>query len=289
MVATETALTLALNAVSSILILALAALGLAIIFGLMDVVNLAHGAFFTLGAYTVWLFATELGLGFWPGLALAPVVVGVVGFVVERLVIQHLYERILDTILATWGVAIVIRELIKVAVGHDNKQVANPIPTGVEVAGITYPAYRLFLVALAAVVLVAVFVVIQRTRFGVRLRAVIQNDEAASLLGLNQERMYYVGFSFGAMTAGLAGAAVTPIVSVNPNMGLTFLVQSFLAVILGGTGQLAGILPGSTVIAGASNLMTYSLSPVVAQTLVFVFAIVIVVVRPRGVLGGKEA
>ncbi len=288
MVATDTALTLGLNAVSAILILALAALGLAIIFGLMDVVNLAHGAFFTLGAYTVWLFATRLGLGFWIGFVLAPVVVGVAGFVVERLVIQHLYERLLDTILATWGIAIVIRELIKVAVGPDNKQVANPIPAGVEFAGITYPAYRLFLVAFAAAVLAAVFAFLQRTQFGVRLRAVIQNDEAASLLGLDRERMYYVGFSFGAAAAGIAGAAVTPIVSVNPNMGLTFLVQSFLAVILGGTGQLVGIVPGSTVIAGTSNLMTYSLSPVAAQTLVFVLAIVIVVIRPRGLLGGKE-
>jgi len=100
--------------------------------------------------------------------------------------------------------------------------------------------------------------------------------------------MYSIGFSFGAATAGLAGAAVTPIVSVNPSMGLTYLVQSFLAVILGGTGQLLGSLLGSTVIAGSSNLMTYSISPVMAKTLVFVIAIVVIVIRPRGILRGKE-
>jgi branched-chain amino acid transport system permease protein/urea transport system permease protein len=284
----DIAVTLGLNTVSAILILALAALGLAIIFGLMEVVNLAHGAFFTLGGYTVWLFATRLDVSFWLGFVLAPVLVGLVGFAVERLVIRHLYHRLLDTILATWGIAIVIRELIKVLVGPDNKQVANPFTAGVDVLGVTYPAFRLFLIVFAAAVIVATFVAIQRTTFGVRLRAVIQDDENATLLGIDRDRMYAVGFSFGAACAGMAGAAVTPIISVNPNMGQTYLVQSFLAVILGGTGQLLGIIPGSSVLAGGSNLMTYSLSPVVAQTAVFVIAIVVIVVRPRGILRGKE-
>jgi len=283
----DLAVTLALNAVSSILILALAALGLSIIFGVMNVVNLAHGAFFTLGAYIVWLFVTELDLGFWPGFVLAPLVVGLVGLVVERLIIRHLYDRILDTILATWGVAIVIRELIKIVFGPENKQVSNPMPAGVDILGITYPAYRLFLILFAAVVLVAVFSFLQYTTFGVRFRAVIQNAEAASMLGLNNNRIYYLGFSFGAATAGLAGAAVTPVLSVSPNMGTTFLVQSFLAVILGGTGQLLGVLPGATIIGGVSNIMTFRLSPVIAQTLVFVIGILVIVVWPRGILKGK--
>jgi len=161
------------------------------------------------------------------------------------------------------------------------------MPAGVDILGITYPAYRLFLILFAAVVLVAVFSFLQYTTFGVRFRAVIQNAEAASMLGLNNNRIYYLGFSFGAATAGLAGAAVTPVLSVSPNMGTTFLVQSFLAVILGGTGQLLGVLPGATIIGGVSNIMTFRLSPVIAQTLVFVIGILVIVVWPRGILKGK--
>lgn len=276
--------TLGLNVISAILVLALVALGLAIIFGFMGVINLAHGAFLTVGAYVVWLTATELGLGFWLGLVLAPLIVGVIGFLCEVLVIRYLYHRLLDTILATWGIALVIGEAIKLAVGTTSKQVSAPIQGGINLGITVYPAYRLFLIAFSLVVVIAVLGVFRWTALGVRLRAVIQDAESASLLGINQERMYQFAFAFGAALAGLAGAAVAPITTVDPGMGIPYLVQSFFAVILGGTGALIGVVPGSVVVAGSTNLMTFAIAPVVAQTAVFVLVIIIMVIRPEGIV-----
>lgn len=285
MISTGIVVTLGLNALSAVLVLALAALGLAIIFGFMEIINLAHGAFLTVGAYVVWLVATELELSFWLGLVLAPLVVGVVGFLVEVVVIRHLYERLMDTILATWGIALAIGEAIKLVFGATSKTVPSPIPGSVDLGVTTYPLYRFFLAGLGIVVIVAVFALFTRTDFGVRLRAVIQDAEAASLLGLNQERMYQFSFAFGAALAGLAGAVIAPITTVEPGMGVAYLVQSFFAVILGGSGTLVGVIPGAVVVAGLANTMTFFISPVVAQTAVFVLVILTMVIRPSGILG----
>lgn len=280
----DLAVTLGLNAISAMLVLSLVALGLAIIFGFMGVINLAHGAFLTVGAYVVWLTGTELGIGFWSGLVLAPVIVGVIGFFCEILVIRYLYHRLLDTILATWGIALVIGEAIKLSVGTTSKQVRAPIQGGIDLGVTVYPAYRLFLIGFSLVILIAVLGVFRWTDIGVRLRAVIQDAESASLLGINEERMYQLSFAFGAALAGLAGAAVAPITTVDPGMGIPYLVQSFFAVILGGTGALIGVVPGSVIVAGSTNLMTFAIAPVVAQTAVFGLVIVIMVVRPQGIV-----
>lgn len=276
--------TLFLNALSAALILSLVALGLAIIFGLMGVINLAHGAFLTVGAYVAWLGTAELGLGFWPSLVLAPIVVGLLGALVERVVIRYLYHRLLDTILATWGISLAIVEAIKLAFGTTSKSVPNPIGGGVDLGVTVYPTYRLFLMGLCLVVLVAVFAFFKSTDFGVRLRAVIQDPDTASLQGLNKTRMYQYSFAFGSALAGLAGAAIAPITTVDPNMGVSYLVESFFAVILGGTGALIAVIPGSIVVAGSTNFMTYVMSPVVAQTIVFVLVIAVMIVRPQGIV-----
>ena len=276
---------LALNATSNILILALTALGLAIIFGFMGVINLAHGAYFTVGAYVVWMTSTVLEIGFWPGLILAPIVVAIVGFLTEVLIISYLYGRLLDTILATWGVALAIGEGLKLLFNAQSKEVSNPIPGSVDLIVTAYPAYRLFLMCMSVLVIAGVFALFMYTNTGIRLRAVIQNSEQASLLGLNQKRMYKFSFSFGAALAGLAGAAVAPLTTVEPNMGVTYLVQSFFAIILGGTSSLLGIVPGSVVVAGFANLGTFFISPVVAQTLVFLLVVVAIIIRPEGLLG----
>lgn len=285
MVNTGIAVTLGLNAVNAILVLALAALGLAIIFGLMGVINLAHGAFVMIGAYVVWFTSAELSIGFWPGFVLAPFVVGLVGLLVEKLVVSRLYDRLLDTILATWGVSLVLIEIIKLVFGATSKSVSSPLPGNIDLLVTSYPLYRLFLMILSAAVLVIVFGLFHQTDFGVRLRAVIQDPEAASLMGIDQERMYQFSFAFGAGLAGLAGAAVAPITSVNPGMGVNYLVQSFFAVILGGTSALLGVIPGAVVVGGLPNVLTFYLSPVVAQTSIFVLVILAIGIRPSGIMG----
>lgn len=276
--------TLFLNALSAALILSLVALGLAIIFGLMGVINLAHGAFLTVGAYVAWFGTSELGLSFWPSLVFAPIVVGLLGAIVERVVIRYLYHRLLDTILATWGISLAIVETIKLVFGTTSKSVSNPIGGGVDLGVTVYPTYRLFLMGLCIAVLVVVFAFFRSTDFGVRLRAVIQDPDSASLQGLNKTRMYQYSFAFGSALAGLAGAAIAPITTVDPNMGVTYLVESFFAVILGGTGALIAVIPGSIVVAGSTNFMTFVMSPVVAQTIVFVLVIAVMIIRPQGIV-----
>ncbi len=273
------AATLVLNAVVATLVLALAALGLAIIFGLMGVINLAHGAFIALGAYVAWV-GTTAG-SFWLGLLAAPLVVGAIGYVVEVVVVRRLYHRPLDTILATWGVALILQELLKLAFGVTTKDVPLPIGGRVSLGPVVYPTYRLAVVAGSITVLVAVFVLLFWTDFGVRLRAVIQDAEAAELLGVRQDRLYSIGFAFGAALAGLAGAVLAPITTVAPEMGQSYLVESFFAVILGGTTP--GVVVGSAVVGGSASLLTYELSPVVAEAVVFVAAIAVIVARPEGI------
>lgn len=282
----ETAATVFLNAMTALLVLTLVALGLWIIFGLMGVINLAHGAYVTVGAYTIWLTVTRLEIGFWPGLLLAPILVGAVGYLTERFVVRYLYERLVDTILATWGVALVIEELIKLAAGSTNKSVGQPPLAGQVNLGVTtYPSYRLFVMGFSIAILVGVFYLL-RTDLGIRIRAVIQNDEMASLLGINKSRMYTFSFVAGAALAGLAGAVVAPIAAVGPGMGSTYLLSSFLAVITGGASTILGVVPGSVIIGGLSNVLEFSIRPLLANSLVYVIAILIILIRPQGVLGG---
>lgn len=276
--------TLALNAVVVILVLSISALGLAVIFGFMGVINLAHGSFLAIGAYVAWLTATELGIGFWPSLVVAPIVVGFVGYLCEILIIRHLYERLFDTILATWGIALAISEAIKLVFGTTSKSVATPIGGGVDFGVTTYPAYRLFLIGFCLAVIVSVIAVFRVTLVGTRMRAVIQDAESATLVGINERRMNQLAFAFGAALAGLAGAAIAPITTVDPMMGIPYLVQSFFAIILGGTGSLVGVVAGSVVVAGSANLLSFSISPVLAQTIVYLFVIVIMVIRPQGIV-----
>lgn len=277
----DTLVSLVLNATSAILILSLVALGLVIIFGIMGVLNLAHGAFMTLGGYTIWLVAMELGLGFWAGLVAAPIVVGLFGLLVERLVIRWLYDRLIDTLLATWGLSIAIVELIKLVFGLEDKNVVNPLPARVDLGLTTYPMYRLFLIVFAIAVIVAVFLLFHRTKYGVRLRAVQQDDVAASLHGINRDRIYGFSFALGSGLTGLAGAAITPLIVVDPTMGRSYLIQAFLAVILGGAGSLLGVVPGSTVVAGFANVASFYIQPIVAETLVFALVIVVIVLRSQ--------
>lgn len=280
MVSTDLLATLGLNAINAILVLSFVALGLAIIFGFMEIINLTHGAFLMLGSYVVWLTSTELGIGFWIGFVLAPIVVGFIGLLTEILVIKHLYHRLLDTLLATWGLAIVIREVIRLVFGRTSKRVSNPLAGQIDLGLTVYPIYRLFMIVFSLSILLSVFALFYRTNFGIRLRAVIQDEDAASLLGLNQHRMYQFSYAFGSGLAGLAGAMVAPVTSVQPDMGLTYLLESFFAVIIGGVGSLVGVIWGATIVAGFTNIMTFTISPVVAQTTVFVLVIVILAIRP---------
>lgn len=276
-----------LNGFNLILILILVALGLVIIFGLMEVINMAHGEFFLLGAYTV-VMAEWVGINFWVSLMLSTIVVGLIGLAVEFLCIRYLYERPMDTILATWGISIGIKQFIILVFGPAGQMVTHPLPAMVRFSGIEYPAYRLFTMVASIVVILFTFYVFLRTDNGLKARAVIANRHMASALGINTRKIYRTTFVFGSALAGLAGAIMSPLMSVDPQMGLGYLLPAFLAIIVGGMGTLYGVLGGGAIIGGADSIFSYLISPVGAQIIIFSMAIIIIRLKPQGIFGRQS-
>jgi urea transport system permease protein len=275
------------NGFNLILILILVALGLVIIFGLMGVINIAHGEFFLLGAYTV-LMSQWGGLPFWIGLILAPIAVGLVGLIVEFFCIRLLYERPLDTILATWGLSIGIKQLIIIIFGPAGQMITHPLPAMVRFMGIEYPAYRLFTMAASIAVIAFTLYLFLKTDFGLKARAVIENRNMSSVLGINTRKMYRTTFVLGSALAGLAGGIMSPLMSVDPQMGLGYLIPAFLAIIIGGTGTLYGVLGGGSIIGGTDSIFSYIISPVGAQVIIFSLAIILIRLRPQGLFGKRS-
>lgn len=283
----ETAVSVIVDATLITLILALAAFGLAIIYGLVGVINMGHGAFLTLGAYLTWA-ATTAGVPFVPAVMLAALGVGAVGLALEHLIIRHFYDRPFDTLLLTWAFFLVMTEIIKIVFGTDFRNVASPLAGAIDLGAVKIPIYR-GVVALVALGLIGgTAIVFYRTTLGIKIRALIQNREVANLLGLDISRMYKLVFGVGACAAGLAGGLISPMLSVDPYIGNVFLVRSFFVVIVGGVGQLlGGTLIGSFFIGGSETLFALFSKQVFAQTVVFLLAIIVLRFRPAGLLRAR--
>jgi branched-subunit amino acid ABC-type transport system permease component len=282
-------LSVALDAISTSLVLALVALGLAVVFGLVGVINMAHGAMLALGAYITWTLVQQ-GWPFVACVITSALVVGVVGLVFELVVIRHFYDKQFETLLITWAFYLVATQLIKVIWGTDLHNVANPIRGTFTIGGAAIGRY-VAVVSLVSMLLLGVAGwVMYRTNTGIRVRAMIQNREMAMMLGVRATAMYRAVFTLGAMLAGLAGALISPMFSVEPDMGTLWLVRSFFVVIVGGLGSLVGgTLAGSALIGGATTLVALVAKQVFAQTVVFALAVIVLRFRPAGLLGKKGA
>jgi urea transport system permease protein len=265
-------------------ILLLVGLGLAIIYGTMGVINLAHGEFVMLGAYSVWFLQSFLGIGLIPGLVLVFLLVGVVGWLVERLLIRHLYSRPLDTILATWGVGVMLQQAVRLGAGAELRYVKMPnaLTQAVNILGHDESAYRIFIFVLAVALLALTYVIIFRTEFGLRLRAVTQNREVASCFGINAARIYSLTFAYGAGLAGIAGALVSPLKSVAPDMGTNFVVDAFLVVVVGGVQSLLGTVASSYLIGQVSGVLAFLTNDTLAKAFVFFGVVVLIRFWPQG-------
>jgi urea transport system permease protein len=278
---------LLLNLASFVLILVLVALGLVIVFGMMGVINMAHGELFMLGAYTV-VAVEGAGGSFYLGALAAPLVVGLLGLAIEELLVRHIYRRTLDTILATWGLSIALKQAAVLIFGPQSHNATAPITATFALMGASYPYYRLALMAVSVVIIAITFWAFRRTSFGLVARAVIARPETAACLGIDTRRVNRLSFALGSALAGLAGALVAPLISVDPQMGLGYLIPGFLSILVGGAGALSGVLIGAGVVGGANNLLTLWVSPVVAQIAVFLLAILAIRLRPNGILGGRD-
>jgi len=270
------------------LVLALAAFGLAIIYGLTGVINMGHGAMLTLGAYVTW-WLTQHEVPFVAAVLLGAIAVGLVGVLFEHLLIRHFYARPFDTLLLTWAFFLVATEVIKILFGTNFRNVADPIGGDpIDLGIFQVPAYKTVVAALAVAVVAGTALVLFKTSLGIKIRAMTQNREVAGLLGLNVAAMYKLVFGFGAAMAGLAGGLIAPMFSVNPYMGDMFLVRSFFVVTIGGIGQLlAGTLFGSFAIGGIETVLALRYDQVIAQIAVFFIAVIVLRFRPQGVFGAR--
>ncbi len=277
-------------------ILLLAALGLAITYGLMGVINMAHGELIMVGAYTTYvvqnLFKRTEFFDWYP-LAAAPasfLAAALVGMALERLVIRWLYGRPLETLLATWGISLMLIQTVRTIFGAANVQVENPafMSGGIELfTGVVMPWSRIYIIAFAALVLFAMYFLLTKTRLGLFVRGVTQNRAMASCVGVPTARVDTWAFGLGSGIAGLAGCALSQIDNVGPNLGQNYIVDSFMVVVLGGVGQLAGTVYAALGLGFANKLLEAWQGAVLAKIAVLVFIIFFIQKRPQGMFALK--
>ncbi|KWH21828.1 branched-chain amino acid ABC transporter permease [Burkholderia cepacia] len=283
-------MTTILNTLSYVSILALVALGLAIVFGLMDIVNLAHAEWVTIGAFTLAV-AQSLGgpHAFWLALFAAPAVGALLGWCLERLVIRLLYDRPLDTLLATYAISLIVQKALELIFGTHPMLVYAPLSGTLPVPGGSYPAYRLLVIGLAVAVTAGCWLLFAYTRFGTQLRAVIQHPAMAEAVGIDTRRLNRLAFCGGAALASLAGVLVAPMISVESHLGVAYLAKAFFVIVLGGIGSIAGSLLGSAFVGTVETLLSYRVDPSLASAIVLILSIVLIRFRPQGLLPGFSA
>ncbi|HEV8457172.1 MAG TPA: branched-chain amino acid ABC transporter permease [Methylomirabilota bacterium] len=276
----------ALNGLSYGVLLFLLSVGLTLIFGMLDVVNLAHGSFYMLGAYAG---LTLIGVtnNFWLALAIAPVAVGVIGVLIERGCLRPLYRRgPLDQVLLTFGLIYLFEDLVKWVWGGKIRSIPPPdlFAGSVTLWGATVPSYRLFVIVFGLVMAVVLWLLIERTRLGAIIRAGVFDAEMAAGLGINIQRVFTGVFAFGAALAGLSGVIAGPIQSAQPPMGATILIPALIVVVVGGLGSLKGSLVGSLIIGQAETFGKVWL-PGASMLMIYVVMAAIVLLRPHGLFG----
>jgi len=272
--------TLVLDIVTTAAILFAVSAGLLVVFGVMKIINFAHGAFITLGAYG-GLLVTQLGLSPWLGMPLAFLVGAVCGAAVERVVVRRLYARPLDAILATWGLGIIIGQLLTLGFGREVQFVKSPISGTLDLLGESYSAYRLFMVVAALLVGGGFVLLLEGTRLGLNTRAVIMNEDLARGLGIDSVRVRFITFTLGSGLAGLAGALITPLSSVDPAMGLPWLLNAFMLVMVSGASLLTLAL-ATLLLGGAQVVISTVFSPILGGLTIVVLAAIILRLRPAG-------
>ena len=270
-----------LNVVYEVSTLAVVVLGLAVVFGLLGVMNLAHGEFVMIGAYCAF-FAQEQHLPFLAAVPLALLTCGLLGLVVERILVRPLYARPFDTLLATWGLSLLLREAVEAVYGRGFRSVATPLTGSIDVAGADYPAYRLLLTILSIALVAGLVWWFVRSATGRRIRAVVNNPELAGSVGIPVTALARNTFVFGCCLAALAGVMLAPLVAVQPMMGLDFILKSFFVLVVGGLGSLVGLISGSAVIGGVESIVSAVSDRTYGYTTVLIIAILFLWLRPNG-------
>jgi urea transport system permease protein len=273
---------LVLNLLWQVSTLAIVTIGLAIVFGQLRIMNMAHGEFVMIGAYAP-VITTSLGLPGWVQLPVCLASVALIAWLLERVIIRHLYGRLFDSLLATWGISILLREMIELLFGRGYQSVELPVTGTVSIMGTDYPAYRIAVI-LGVILFFAVLTYwYKRSRVGTRIKAMVGNPELAGAIGINTARLSSISFVFGCTTAGIAGLILAPTVQVAPLMGLDHLIRSFFALVVGGLGSLEGLGIGVGVIAGAQSLLGALFNQTYGYLFVLSLSIMFLWLRPNGI------
>mgnify|MGYP001198380268 FL=1 len=276
-----------INGLSIGVAVVLMALGLTIIFGLLDVINMAHGEFYAIGAYLA-VVLLGLGLSFWAALVLAPLIMAVLGYLTERSLVQRVFhsrDRHTLTLLLTFGVAVVLEDLLKIVFGANPVRVESPITGATEMVGLFFPNYRLFVMLFGGALIAAVWLLVFRTSLGAVVRAAAFDRHMSASLGVPVARVYAGTFAFGAALAAMAGVLLAPIYSVFPTMGRDFVLIAFSVVIIGGMGSIKGAVLAGLLLTQVQSLSRLFISPVWSDPLLFGIMVLVLMWRPQGLFG----
>ncbi|GLR50619.1 branched-chain amino acid ABC transporter permease [Shinella yambaruensis] len=264
--------------------LALVSVGLAVIFGMMRVINLAHGEFIMLGGFAA-IFSVQAGINIWLAmLVIAPLSVAVLGVLVERLVMRRLYGRMVDTMLASWGLSLLLIGLATTFFGNRVVGVAAPVGS-FRIGEYSLGAYDFVLAGIALVVFAAGYAILRFTRVGLVARATMQNREMASSLGIEPSRVYAVTFAIGSALSGLAGGLLAPISGVLPTMGVAYVAKAFITVITGGASVITGTALSSTLLGSINTVSTFITTPVLGDVALLLAATIFLRLLPTGITG----
>ena len=270
-----------LYAVASLILISA---GLAVIFGMMKVINLAHGEFMMMGGYAT-ITAVNLGVNiFIAMLIIAPIVVGLIGLVVERLVIRHLYGRLVDTMLATWGLSLFFIGLATMIFGNTTTGISTPIP-GFAIGEYQINGYNFFIIVVAILLLIGMLTILKATRAGLIARGTMQRSDMAAALGYSPDRIYMATFFCGSGLSGLAGAVLAPLVGLVPTSGGAYVAKAFITVIAGGPSLIAGLFSSAGVFGIVNQIFTFAISPVIGEVALLVAAVVLLRLLPQGITG----
>jgi branched-chain amino acid transport system permease protein len=269
------------------LIIALIALGLSLIFGVMGIVNMAHGDLYMLGAILAFYIAPLFG-SFWLGLLIAPLIVAIIAAPIERYILRSYEGHHSVTMIATVGISFIIQQIALATYGGIPKKMTSPLDLSFNVLGVSYDAYRLLIALISILILVGIWLFLYKTNFGILIRASIQDRDMASAMGIDVNKVLISTFVLGSVLAAIGGVLAAPVTQVSYLMGNDVILLSFIVVIIGGLGSLAGTLVAALGICSIEGMMAAVLTPTQSKAAIFVIMIIMLIIRPRGLFGESE-
>lgn len=273
-----------LNGIVWGLIMALIALGLNMIFGLLHIINMAHGALYMLGAVVAWYLIEYIG-GFWIALIIAPLCVGFIGMIIERGLIRPIEDKPITTIICTFGIMLVIQHLVLIIFGGSPRRIAPPIAYRFPIFDLQYPSIRIVIALISIAMMIGLWIFLKKTKYGLWMRAVVQDREMAIGLGIPVNKVYMWTFVLGSALAAFSGILAAPIVSVEFMMGREVLIMAFIIVIVGGMGNLEGSVIAAIMISLIQGVGALFVPPSIATVFALAFMIIVLLLRPQGLFG----